>query len=146
LAGTGIECRIGGPTKVILTFDQAVSKAADFAVVLSSGTVGTTTCVGNTLEITLSGATNKTWVALGVTGLQGAGTLEGSYVLTVGALYGDIDFSKKVLASDTVLMKTKTSPADVTSSNFWYDIDCSGKCLNSDVVTEKTLQNPVGLP
>jgi hypothetical protein len=146
LAGTGIECRIDGPTKVIMTFDQPVSKAADFAVLLSSGTVGETTCVGNTLEINLSGSTNKTWVAIGVTGLQGADTLEGSYVLTVGTLYGDVDFSKKVLASDTVLMKTKTSPLNVTSSNFWFDIDCSGKVLNSDVVIEKTLQNPVGLP
>jgi hypothetical protein len=142
----GIECRIGGPTKVVLTFDQAVTKAADFAVTLSSGTVGTTACVGSTLEINLSGATNKTWVTIGVSGLQGAGTLEGTYSVTVGALYGDVDFNKKVNSNDIYAVKAHASPLDVTSSNFKYDLDCSGMCNANDAIIVKSKASPIGLP
>lgn len=132
LAGTSVECRNGGPTKVIMTFDAPVSKDAGFAVTLSSGTLGTTTAAGNTLEINLTGATDKAWLAIGVTGLSG-----GTYNLTVGSLYCDVNYSKGVSATDIVLVKSKSAAA-VDATTFKYDVNCSGTITATDIVLVKS--------
>jgi len=131
LAGTSVECRTGGPTKVILTFDQAVSKAAGFAVLATNATYVSSTTVGSTLEIILSGVADHTWVAIGVSGLQGAGTLEGTYALTVGALYGDVNFNKSVNAADSGQVKLKSGFA-VGATTFQYDVNANGSINAAD--------------
>ncbi len=132
LTGTsGIECRTGGVTQIVLTFPQAVTFAGA-AMNSGTGTVTTTTGSGtNQAVINLSGVTNQQNIAVSLQGVS-AGGASGNILIPIGVLLGDTSDNRSTNASDVGQTKS-FSGQPATASNFRTDVTVNGSINASDV-------------
>jgi len=132
LAGTGVECRSGGTTTLVLTFDKTIT-AGTATVTLGTATVGTVTFSGSTMTIPLTGVTDVQRVRISLSNLAGNGTAtNGTGTLEMRFLVGDVSGDGRVNSTDTGNNFRKQIGKAVTASNFRYDIDCSNAINATD--------------
>jgi len=131
------EPRTGGPTKVIVTFDQPIQQVtgtvADVSV--SSGTVTTLTVVGSTLTIDMNGATNAQPLIITFPGIRSAlpyGQISQGGVC-IRVLAGDVNNDGTVNIFDLVTVRDNSGKL-VTSSNFRSDVNADGSINIFDLV------------
>ncbi len=135
----GIEDRIGGPTQLVLTFQNPIALGSNFSVSLNSGTLGTATVSGDTLTINLSGAMDGQTLVVGINNVQDAATgAVGSYSLDVGVLYGDVDGDGVVNSNDINIIRAD-SGQNVNSTDFQADLDCDGVINSNDINIARSL-------
>lgn len=135
----GVECRSGGPTNVILTFDEEV-KAADGTldtseIALSAGALGPATITGPQMTMSLSGVPDMTCLVItlsGVTDLAGNPLTAGSSVIAVRVLLGDTNGTGSVSVADVNQTRSRSGQL-VNASNFRSDTNCSGSISVADV-------------
>ncbi len=134
LTGTpAVEDRIGGPTQLVLTFQNPIKEGSSFAVNLSSGTPGTTSVSGNTLTIDLSGAAQGQTLTVGINDVEDASTgASGNYSLQVGVLYGDVTGNGLVNVADINLVRQASGEA-VNATDFRDDLNCNGLINVADI-------------
>jgi len=134
LTGTpGVEDRIGGPTRIVFTFQTPIATGANFAVGLSSGTVSSTQVSGNTLTVNLSGATQGQMLTVNVNDVEDATNgASGNYSVQVGVLYGDVTGNGLVNVADINAVR-KASGDAVNSTDFRDDLNCNGLINVADI-------------
>lgn len=138
------ECRIGGPTKIVVTFDKDVA-AADGTldigseVVASAGTIDSATITGAVLEIDLSGVPDEACAAITLNGIKCAVGVDGiipATTLRVQALYGDVNADGQVASGD--ITQVKSVSGQVTGAgNFRRDVNADGQVASGDITVVK---------
>lgn len=148
LGSDDTECRLGGPSKIVIVFDQNVQAAdgtLDTEVVLSSGTIAGMSIAGATLTVntTVGSFCDDCCLTITVSGISAQGapavvmtpaTMGIRLVAcdnTAGPTYGAVN------VLDVIRVK-QASGQPVTGANFRYDADASGGVLNVlDVIRAK---------
>jgi len=136
----GVECRNGGPQKVVVTYDKAIGGTP--VVALSSGTLGAVTMAGTDLTINLSGVADGACVTVTIDGItcDTGGTAAATHSVKVLSLYGDVNANKLVNVNDVNLMKSKSNLAvDATTAK--YDLNVNGIINVNDVNICKSRSN-----
>ena len=135
-----IECRKGGLTKVVATFDKAVALSGAGAVTVSTGAVVSATASGKVVTVELSGSPNAGLVTLAFPGVitdaaaEGCvGTVASTSTLCARVLVGDADNNAVNRIADLVFIRDRSN-ATADATNFRGDIDCSGKLQLGDMV------------
>ena len=112
----GIEDRVGGPTQLVLTFQNAITLGPGFIVRLSSGTVGSTNVSADALTINLSGAANAQTLVVELTDVQDTATgASGDYALQVGVLAGDANGDGVVDFGDFAILSNSFGQANAAA-------------------------------
>lgn len=143
LATNPVEDRSGGPTQIVVTFNEDVQGAdgldnAD--VQASSGTVTGVAIASNVLTINLSGASNATQLYLGLAGIQDLAGNASTQVLCMNVLAGDANGDKSVNIFDLVQVRNALNQA-VTAANFRSDTNADGSINIFDLVTVRNSLN-----
>lgn len=138
-SATGIECRAGSPTKILLTLSKPVV-AADNAfnvteVSLSAGTLGAVTADGNQITVNLSAVPDMVCLSLNlgatVTDLTGR-SLTGTRSLSVRVLLGDTNATGSVSVADVNQTRSRSGQT-ADAITFRSDTNCSGSISVADV-------------
>ena len=140
LTGTrGVECRSSsslgaGNYTIVFQFDNALASVGGASVSTGTGSVSSRAIGLNNHEyiVNLTGVSDQQYVAVTLTGVQGAangGTVVGPQM---GVLVGDINASGRVDAADVSSARQQTLQP-LTSSNFRDDLNASGRIDAADV-------------
>ena len=144
-----IECRLNGPTLVIVTFAEAISSVgtpdpSDVAVTANgTGTPGTVTGVavaGNQLTIQLSGSDFYGRLKLAFPGIINGSGDPVTESFCFGALTGDVNADRVVNIGDMVAVRAQMNGA-ANASNFRADLDCDGILRLGDLVVIRDRAN-----
>jgi len=132
----GIECRQGGPTTLVLTFDKAMSSTG-YTLNFSSGS-GTASVSGNQLTITMSGAANAQTLTVQVLNLSGTdGSGPANYSVSADVLLGAVMANRSVASAD--IARTKSySGSDTDGTNFRCDVTVDGTIGSGDIAQVKS--------
>jgi len=134
LTGDGVECRTGGPTQLVITFDQDVYGSGSLSDVwLSAGTVDGVTIAGNTVTVDLSGALNAMVLTVAFPGIE---NIEGQLcddTLCIRVLAGDVNGDGEVSIFDLVTVRDNTG-LPVTEANCRGDVNGDGEINIFDLV------------
>lgn len=146
LAEGSLECRTGGPTRIVVTFDadvQGLDGLDSSDVELSSGTVSSLTLNGAELTINLSGVTNTDVLNISFPGVASASNTVATVTdaLCLEVLAGDINNDRLVNVFDMVAVRNALNQP-VTASNFQADVTASGAI---DIFDLTSVRNHVGL-
>lgn len=143
LAAGAVEPRRGGPTTVVVTFDQPIQLApgVDPAVTASNGTVGLLTVDGAALTVELSGAADREALSLAFPGVAAAASAAAVCAdsVCVGVLLGDAASSGSTLPDgvvniyDIISIKSVLDKP-VTAANFLNDVSGPGNDPSDDVL------------
>jgi hypothetical protein len=134
----GTECRLGGPTQLILTFSEPVF-AEDGTpdateVSLSHGSLDGVSIVDNQMIIITSGVPDQTCLEVTVTGivdLKGNPLDGGNNQGQIYVLFGDVDYNRLVDSNDVNEIGLHLSePLSETNCN--YDVNIDGVIDNTD--------------
>lgn len=132
-----VECRAGGPTQLVVTFDKAIQQVAGTLadVTLSSGTVTSLAVDGAILTINLSGVANASQLVVGFPGIAADGTPSAATTATacLPVLLGDADGNGTVSLSDMLAIRD-TLNQTAAGAVFRGDINCSGTLLLDDML------------
>ena len=135
----GVECRAGGPTTIVVTFNTPVV-AADGTpdgteVSLSGGTLGAVTILGNELTVSLSGSPDGACqtVTLSDTLTDPIGRpLTGARSIPIRVLLGDTNGDGDVSTTDVSQTRSQLGQM-VNASTFRTDTNCNGLITIVDV-------------
>ncbi|NLX23728.1 MAG: hypothetical protein GXY55_18900, partial [Phycisphaerae bacterium] len=135
-ADAGVECRAGGPTRIVLQFTEAVTLSGS-NVDLSSGTcVGVAPLGNHAYEVQLSGADENACLTLTLVNVAGASSsqrLVGINQVRVVVLKGDVDASGLVETADLTAIQGQNQQP-VTAGNFRCDVNANGEINILDLV------------
>jgi hypothetical protein len=129
----GLECRLGGPTQVVLTFD---GPADGVAVQASAGNVDAVLIEGDQATVTLSGVPNATCLTLTVT----AACQQGETEVYIRCLAGDATGDGTVNILDLVQVRNQLNQA-VSPINFRADVNADGAINIFDLVNVRNHLN-----
>lgn len=139
-----VESRLGGPTQVVVTFDQPVQAVGGVAspanVSVSSGTVTQVTIAGPVLTVDLADADNASLFTLGFPGIQSLCAEPVTQSSCFKVLVGDVDGSGVVNLSDMLAIRDMLNQM-VSASNFRADVDASGKLDLADMLAVRDRLN-----
>ena len=149
LTGDGVECRTGGPTQLVVTFDQDVYGSGSLSDVwLSAGTVEGVTINANTATVNLSGVPDATVLTVAFPGIENATGQACSGALCIRVLSGDVNGDAEVNIFDLVIVRDNTSQA-VTEANCRSDVNSDGEINIFDLVIVRdqtgTMISPSGM-
>ena len=137
-SSAGVECRKGGPTKVVLTFSKDVM-AADGTVDgtevgLSGGTLGAVTIAGREMTVNLSGAADMSCLTITLAGITdpAGNPLTGPNTIPIRVLMGDTNGTGAVSVADVNQVRSRSGQA-VNAGNFRCDTNCTGAISVADV-------------
>lgn len=134
---TTVECRSGGQTTVVVTFDKAITSATA-TLVSGTATVGTLSynAAAKTVTIPVTGMTNAQKLQLRLTTIQSAdGGLLSSLYLAFGYLVGDVTGDGYVTSPDAVQVRNGTGlQAGQAGYNVRADINADGYITSPDAV------------
>jgi PQQ-like domain/Dockerin type I domain len=124
------------PHTIVFQFNQDITSIA--AAALTDAAMipfgqATAMAAGRDIVVTLDGVADRQIATVSVSGINGS--IEASAM--VGFLFGDINASRSVNASDILAVKAQAG-ATVTVANFRSDINASGQINASDIVAVKT--------
>ncbi len=129
----GLECRLGGPTQVVLTFD---GPADGVAVQASTGNVDAVLIEGDQATVTLSGVPHATCLTLTVT----AASQQGETEVYIRCLAGDATGDGTVNIFDLVQVRNQLNQA-VSPINFRADVNADGAVNIFDLVNVRNHLN-----
>jgi hypothetical protein len=126
------EPRTGPTHQFVFTYDKALS-AATAAVTEGTATVSSS-IVGSTVVVNLSGVTNQQYVTVTLSSVASTdGGTGGTGVARVGFLLGDVNQNRVVLLSDLVLVNAQLAQL-VSSANFLKDVNANGTLTVGDII------------
>jgi len=146
-----VECRQGGPTQVLLTFDRPISGSggldpSDVTLRTNGGLTGTVQQVaieGNTLTVVLQGITEPAGVTLAFPGIVDASEASTEDLVCFGVLAGDVTGDgtiSRVNVLDMTRIRNNTG-ASLTPANFRCDVNGDGRINTLDMTI---VRNNVG--
>lgn len=139
---TGVECRAGGPTQIVLTFSEAIraddGSPSSNEVTPSAGTLTSVSISGKTLTVNLSGVADRSCLTLTLAGLSDlvGHALAGSGPIRVRVLHGDASGDGLVASADITQVKSR-SGQNATASNFRWDVNADGVIASADITQVK---------
>ncbi len=123
--------RIGPNHNMVFTFDKPVT-GGTASVTEGIATAGTPIFKANTMTVPLTGVTDKQYVTVTVSSVASAdGGTNGSGVMRVGYLLGDVNQSRVVSVGDLGLVNAQLSQP-VTAANFLKDVNANGTLTLAD--------------
>lgn len=148
LGSDDTECRLGGPSKIVIVFDQDVQAAdgtLDTEVTLSSGTINSMSIAGDTLTVNtaVNSFCDDCCLTIGVSGISALGAPSAVMTpATLGIRIVACDNSPGPVYGGTnvldVIRAKQASGQPVTAANFRKDADASGGVINVlDVIRAK---------
>ncbi|MEP0843521.1 MAG: hypothetical protein HRF43_12535 [Phycisphaerae bacterium] len=150
VANAAVEPRSGGPTKIVLKFNQEIMAddgsldiGDEVMVDPGDGTITGLSIAGDTLTVLLKDVPNKSCLHLtvengpdGITTL-GSDPLEGDNDVHVRVLLGDVNGTGVVNSTDIALVKSKSGlPLD--ASSYKMDLNVSGAISSTDIAIVKS--------
>ena len=146
LGGDGTESREGGPTKLIVMFDQDVYAAGGLDDVwLSSGTVDSVTAVGNVVTVTLSGVSNAAVLSVAFPGIENGSGETCEDTLWIRALTGDA-YSDGTVDIFDLLQARINLGQPVIEANCLCDVNLDSEIGILDLVTVRVNLNKTAAP
>lgn len=147
-ASEGIECRSGGPTEVVVMFDELIQSAgapspSDVALCVVGGEGGEVVGImmgGDEIRVELADVPDASRVTLtfpGIVGLEG-NPVEGS--VSFGVLQGDVNGDGFVNVFDLVAARNAIN-LPVTPDNYRKDVNADGAINVFDLVTIRNALN-----
>ena len=134
------ECRVDGPTKIIVTFSEPVYAAGTPAVAASSGTVSSVAIEDRVLTILMSLAANADRLIVTFPGIVNLYGYPVQSQLCFGVLLGDVNGDKKVQLGDLVAIRDNMN-AQPNNGTFRADVNCDGKIQLGDMVIVRDTMN-----
>ncbi len=143
LSGTpAIECRVGGPTEVVLTFSKAVQPADGHLdgseISLSSGTLLAAEVDGAEMRLAISGVPSPSLLTITLNGITDLvdNPLSGDDDLTIQVHTGNVNADDHVNTLDLSVVKSQLFQP-LTSTNFNCDVFVDGIINTLDLSTTK---------
>ncbi|NLX24200.1 MAG: hypothetical protein GXY55_21335 [Phycisphaerae bacterium] len=138
-----VECRSGGPTLVIVTFDEAIEgvgglEASDVST--SSGSPSTVAITDNVLEIGLSGVANAANLEIGFPGISDSSGNLVDATICFAVLAGDVNGDRAVNIFDLVQVRNQLNQP-VTGGNSRADVTADGSINIFDLVNVRNNLN-----
>ncbi len=133
--GPGIECRTGGASgdhQVVFNFAVPVTFSSAST---TAGTVASTSTMGNSVLVNLTGVPNAQTITVTLTGVN-TGTTTGNVSVPMGVLLGDTTPNGMVNSSDIGLTKSNSGQT-TNGDNFRTDVTVNGTINSSDIGTVK---------
>lgn len=131
------ECRINGPTQIVVTYDQNIGTAVPNVVVAGGNVVAVTPQLpaANQLTIDLNGVVDRSCVSITITGVtcEDGSAPNDAHTIKVAAVYGDVNGTRSVNVADINLLRARSSAALVTQETFMYDLNCSNRANVADI-------------
>ena len=127
LAG-GVEPRLGGPARLVVTFDQDIYGSGGLPaddVTLSAGTVEAVTIDGNAVTVDIVGIPDATVLTVAFSGIESDAGQPCADTLCVRVLAGDVNGDGEVSIFDLVAMRDNTEQT-VTEANCPCDVNNDG--------------------
>ncbi len=143
LAANATEGRSGGPTQVIVTFNEDVQGAGGLDtsdVQVTSGVVGNVGIAGSVLTVDLSGATNASPLVMGFAGIQDLAGNPSAETLCFSVLVGDVNGDKSVSVLDMVQIRNVLNQ-QTSGANFRADVNADGTVSILDLVGVRNALN-----
>lgn len=139
------EPRTGPTHQFVFTYDKALSAAT--AAVTEGTATASSSIVGSTVVVNLTGVTNKQYVTVTLSSVASTdGGTGGTGVARVGFLLGDVNQSRVVLLSDLVLVNAQLAKL-VTSANFLKDVNANGTLtVGNIIITNANLAKALPAP
>ncbi len=139
-AADTIEGRLGGPTRIVTTFNQPIRRInnSNADIALSSGTLGAVS-IGmapndNVLTVDVSDVTNMSVFTIGYPGIAANDGNSTTPALNCWkCLVGDVDGVSPVTTFDLMLVRGALG-RDASASDFGMDLNASGRINNTDIV------------
>lgn len=142
LAGnTAVECRVGGPTQIVISYDKAIGGSP--VVGLSAGVLGAVAVSANQLTINLSGVPDGSCLTLTLTGVADAAVpalVAPEHAIKLAALMGDINGNRIVNVADIGLVKARSN-IPVEAATFRTDLNANGSTNVADIGLVKSRSN-----
>ncbi len=140
-----VECRVGGPTQLRVTFDRPVQGVGGLStddVTLTSGNVAGVAMDGNTLTIDLAGCENGSRLNVAFPGIADADDVNALVrdILCVGVLAGDVNGDGSTSILDLVTIRNGLNVA-VGPDNFRIDVTADGAINILDLVNVRNSLN-----
>jgi uncharacterized repeat protein (TIGR01451 family) len=124
------EPRIGPAHQLVFTYDKALSAAT--ATVTEGTATRSSSIVGSTVVVNLTGVTNVQYVTVTLSSVSSTdGGTGGTGVARAGFLGGDVNQNRVVSLADLGLVNAQLAQA-VTAANFLKDVNASGTLTLSD--------------
>ncbi len=124
------EPRLGPAQQLVFTYNKPLSAAT--ATVTEGTAAASTSIVGNTVVVNLTGVTNIQYVTVTLSSVSSTdGGSGGTGVARVGYLAGDISGNRVVTLSDVAQINAQLAQL-VTAANFLKDINASGTLSVAD--------------
>ena len=139
------EPRTGPTHQFVFTYDKALS-AATAAVTEGTATISSS-IVGSTVVVNLSGVTNQQYVTVTLSSVASTdGGTGGTGVARVGFLLADVNQNRVVSLSDLLLINAQLAKL-VTSANFLKDVNANGTLTVGDIlITNNNLAKALPAP
>lgn len=142
--GGAVECRDGGPTRLVVTFSEPIQAtggtAGPASVSVSSGTVNSVAIEGSVLTVDLDGVTGISVFTIGFPGIEDVCANVVTETKCITVLAGDVDGNAVVNLSDMLAIRDNLNqPA--SAANFRADVAVSGKLDLSDMLTVRDRLN-----
>jgi len=143
-----VECRQGGPTQVIVTFNDNIQGVGDLDPTdirltsngATNGTVNNVTIDGNALTIDINGVTDTSRLQISFPGIRNTGGTQVCDTVYLGVLLGDATGDGKVNVLDLLAIKPQVNQP-VTTSNFRCDVNADGSINVLDLLATKNNLN-----
>lgn len=136
-ASTKVECRAGGTTALVITFDKAISSLTA-NVAAGTATLGQPTYdpIKKTVTIAISGMTNNQNLRLNLSAIQAVdGGMLSNAVITFSHLIGDVNEDGMVTSIDAVLVRNASGlQAGQAGYNTRADVTADGIISSPDAV------------
>ena len=143
-----VEPRSGGPTCLVITFDQDVYGSGGPIledIWLSAGTVTGVAISGNVLTIDLSGVPDATVLTVSFPGIVNGSDQPSEEILCMRVLLGDVNGEGQVSMTDMVAVRNALNQT-VTAENCYLDVDADGFVAVTDMVTVRNNLNATVAP
>ncbi|MBM3890585.1 MAG: hypothetical protein FJ388_15845, partial [Verrucomicrobia bacterium] len=131
-ASPTVEPRQGGPTWLVFTFSTNIM-AADGTIsanefTLTNAAYSSASISASNLTLNLASVLDQQWVTVVLNGISdvAGNALSGDRDVVAGALYGDVNGSRRVDVVDFQQTKWRLGQT-ANSTNFWFDVNCSGR-------------------
>ncbi len=142
LADGAVECRNGGPTLLVITFDQPIQQVSGTLndVSVSSGAVTALAVNADQLTVTLGEATDAAWLAVAFPGIEGPAGQAVTDGLCFGVLAGDVNGDAAVNVLDLVAVRNLLNQ-NATAGSFRADVNADGGINVLDLVAVRNRLN-----
>ncbi|GMU23505.1 MAG: hypothetical protein AMXMBFR13_35830 [Phycisphaerae bacterium] len=139
--GTPAEDRVNGPTRLVFTFNEAVTPSdgtLDDEVLVSSGTILNMNLSCKTLTVNLYGVPDQSCLCISLSGLvdNRGKSLTGTTTLDLAVLYCDVNGDMQVASGDVTQVKSRSGQT-TSESNFRCDVNADGQIASGDITAVK---------